>query len=163
MKRRMFSIVTALSLCLAMLGGVSALAVTPDPNPPVPGRTASQPAETPAAVQPASPEAPSGEATEEAEPLPLVPGTYQGSDGSELEVEKDGTCTYETLVSGKVNGKAMSARLTFHGTLEDDGFSFTKVTFFGLDLTSIAASAGYTDATYWETAAGIIYEDALSK
>ncbi len=160
MKRKMFLTLAALLLCAVMPGGVSALAVTPDPNPPVPGQTASQPA---AAVQPAATEEPSAEAAEEAEPLPIVPGTYEGSDGSELEVKKDGACTYETLVSGRVNDKPMSARLTFHGTLEDDGFSFTKVTFFGLDLTSIAASAGYTDAEYWETAAAIIYEDALSK
>lgn len=155
MKKHLFMSTMAVLLCVSVLsGGVSALAVTADPNPPVAGQTA----ETTAPV--ASGE-PSGEAT--AEPLPVVAGTYEGSDGSELEVKEDGSCEYETLVSGTVNGKAMSARLTFHGTLEEDGFSFTRVTFYGLDLTSIAASVGYTDAEYWETAAGIIYEDALSR
>ena len=94
-------------------------------------------------------------------PVPLVPGTYTGSDGSVLTVNADGTCTYETLVSGTVNGSAMSGRLTFHGTVEGGVFSFTKVTFYGLDLTKIAESAGYTDASYWETAAGIIYAGAF--
>lgn len=159
MKKHLFTGTMAALLCVSVLfGGVSALAVAADPNPPVAGQKTQNAA--PAAQNAATGE-PSGEAT--AEPLPIVAGTYEGSDGSELEVEEDGSCEYETLVSGTVNGKAMSARLTFHGTLEEDGFSFTKVTFYGLDLTAIAASVGYTDAAYWETAAGIIYEDALSR
>ncbi len=96
-----------------------------------------------------------------ATPVPLIPGTYTGSDGSVLKISADGTCTYESLVSGTVNGKAMSGRLTFHGTVSEGVFTFTKVTYFGLDLTEIALSSGYT-ADYWEMAAGIIYADAIS-
>ena len=115
----------------------------------------------PAGASAETSEDPSGEASSEEPALPLVPGEYKGSDGSVLTVAEDGTCTYETLVSGTVNGSAMSGRLTFHGTVEGGVFSFTKVTFYGLDLTKIAESAGYTDASYWETAAGIIYAGAF--
>lgn len=164
MARKTIKIVLSAALAAALLCGVGALAVVPDPNPPVPAETLAQQTAT---VQPPVSEEPSGEASDEAsaeaEPLPVVAGTYEGSDGSTLQVKQDGTATYESVVSGKVNGKPMSGRLTFHGTLADDGFSFTKVTFFGLDLTKIAASLGYTDASYWEEAAGIIYADALSK
>lgn len=86
------------------------------------------------------------------------PGTYTGSDGSILIVEEDGACTYETEVSGKINGKAMSAALVFHGVVGEDGvFSFDKVMYGALDLTALAAAAGYTDASPWEAAAAIIY------
>lgn len=85
------------------------------------------------------------------------PGTYTGNDGSVLIVNIDGTCTYETEVSGKINGKAMSADLVFHGTVENGEFSFDKVMYGGLDLTALAAAAGYTDASPWEAAAAIIY------
>lgn len=162
MKKALFQSLLALTLAAALLlcAGVSALAVVPDPNPPVGDNASSAATPQPAATEAPSSE-PSGEPTEEAEPVPLVPGTYEGSDGSTLKVKRDGSCTYETVVSGTVNGKAMSGRLTFHGTVDNGEFSFTKVTFFGLDLTAIAASAGYTDASYWETAAGIIYADGL--
>lgn len=86
------------------------------------------------------------------------PGTYTGNDGSVLTVKSDGTCTYETEVSGKINGKAMSAALVFHGVVGEDGtFSFDKVMYGALDLTALAAAAGYTDASPWEAAAAIIY------
>lgn len=87
----------------------------------------------------------------------LRPGVYTGSDGSVLTVNEDATATYETEVSGKINGKAMSAVLVFHGVYENGAFSFDKVTYGALDLTALAAAAGYTDAALWETAAGIIY------
>ena len=87
----------------------------------------------------------------------LRPGTYVGSDGSILIVNEDATCTYETEVSGKINGKAMTASLVFHGVYENGGFSFDKVTYGALDLTALAAAAGYTDASPWESAAAIIY------
>jgi hypothetical protein len=76
-------------------------------------------------------------------------------------VEEDGTCTYETTLSGTVNGKAMSGKITFHGTVENGQFSFTKVTYFGLDVTDVAKNSGYDDASYWEQAAAIIYEGAF--
>lgn len=100
------------------------------------------------------------------EPVPaesegdLRPGTYVGSDGSVLTVNEDGTCTYEAEVSGKINGKAMSAVLVFHGVRENGGFSFDKVTYGALDLTALAAAAGYSDASPWETAAGVLYGDS---
>ena len=87
----------------------------------------------------------------------LHPGTYVGSDGSILIVNEDATATYETEVSGKINGKAMTASLVFHGVYENGGFTFDKVTYGALDLTALAAAAGYTDASPWETAAAIIY------
>lgn len=87
----------------------------------------------------------------------LRPGTYEGVDGSVLTVEADGTCTFVTEVSGKINGKAMSADLTFHGTVENGVFSFDKVTYGAIDLTAIAAAAGYSNAAPWEASAAIIY------
>ncbi len=105
----------------------------------------------------ASSEEPSGEAV-----LPLVPGKYKSGDGSVLTVQEDGVSTYETLVSGTINGRDMSGRLTFHGTFEDSAFSFDRVTFLGLDLTDIAASLGFTDASYWEEEAGALYAEAIA-
>lgn len=96
-------------------------------------------------------------------PVPLRPGTYTGSDGSVLTVKSDGTSTYETELSGTVNGRQMSGRVTFHGTVEEGVFSFTRVTYFGLDLTEIARSAGYSDASYWEQAAAILYADGADR
>lgn len=87
----------------------------------------------------------------------LRAGVYEGVDGSVLTVSADGTATFVTEVSGKVNGKAMSADLTFHGVWENGGFSFDKVTYGAIDLTAIAAAAGYTDASAWETTAALIY------
>ncbi len=87
----------------------------------------------------------------------LRPGTYEGADGSVLTVNRDGTCTFVTQVSGKINGKAMSADLTFHGVVEAGEFAFDKVTYGAIDLTGIAAAAGYTDAAPWEACAAIIY------
>jgi hypothetical protein len=101
--------------------------------------------------------APTPEPTPEPTAPPLQAGTYEGSDGSVLTVEKDGTCTYETTLSGTVNGKAMSGKITFHGTVTDGVFSFTKVTYMGLDVTAVAKNSGYDDASYWEQAAAILY------
>lgn len=92
-----------------------------------------------------------------AEKADLRPGVYVGSNGSTLTVEEDGSCTYETEVSGKLNGKAMTAMLVFHGVYENGGFSFDKVTYGALDLTTLAAAAGYTDASPWEAAAAALY------
>jgi hypothetical protein len=120
------------------------------------------PAETPAptpapTATPLPTVAPTPEPTPEPTALPLQAGTYEGSDGSVLKVEKDGTCTYETTLSGTVNGKAMSGKITFHGTVTDGVFSFTKVTYMGLDVTAVAKNSGYDDASYWEQAAAILY------
>lgn len=166
----------ALGMCLA---APALAAAVPDPLPPVEpvsGAVAELPDETAAPSREPSGEAssdepsaePSGEASEEPmeepeeETLPLVPGRYEGEDGGVLIVKEDGACTYETLVSGTVNGRAMSGRLTFHGTVENGEFSFTKVTFFGLDLTRQAKEAGYTDAAHWEQEAAALYAAALA-
>ena len=93
-----------------------------------------------------------GEAAE-----PMIPGAYEGEDGSVLTLEEDGTCAFETTVSGSINGVRTSARLTFRGAAEDGAFSFTRVMFYDLDLTSIAAALGYTDASLWESAAAAVY------
>jgi hypothetical protein len=133
-------------------GSVEEVVITPSPTPeatavPTPEATAVPtpvPTETPAPT-----------------PLPLRAGTYEGSDGSVLTVQEDGTCTYETTLSGTVNGSAMSGRITFHGTVENGEFSFTKVTYLGLDVTAVARNSGYDDASYWEQAAAIIYSGAF--
>lgn len=134
--------------------------VTPEPTPestpePTPAPTIVPP---PAFEEPAAlPEAEAAEPAAQTETGELRPGTYVGSDGSILIVNEDATCTYETEVSGKINGKAMTAALVFHGVYENGGFSFEKVTYGALDLTALAAAAGYTDASPWETAAAVIY------
>lgn len=135
--------------------GEPAPVVTPEPTPvPTPAATVvPPPAFEPAASLPAAETAPAPME----EKSDLRPGTYVGSDGSILTVNEDATCTYETEVSGKINGKAMTAALVFHGVYENGAFSFDKVTYGALDLTALAAAAGYTDAAPWETAAGIIY------
>ena len=173
MKRVLCAAVLAAVLCL-FLAGPALAAAEPDPLPPVDsplgqmsagaiaqiGAAASREASGDAA---SSEEPPSEEPTDAAEDvLPLTPGKYESADGSVLNVESDGTCTYETKVSGTVNGRAMSGRLTFHGTMENGTFSFTKVTFFGLDLTEIAKNAGYTDAGPWEEAAAELYAESLA-
>ena len=165
--KRSFSVlllIAALALCLA----APALAAGADPLPPVADAAAQMSdaalAQMDAAAQegPASGEASSGEPSSEEPPLPLVPGVYESGDGAVLTVKEDGACTYETVVSGVVNGSHMSGRLTFHGTVEDGLFSFTKVTFYGMDLTAIAASAGYTDGALWEGEAADLYAAALT-
>lgn len=114
-----------------------------------------------AAVTPAPTPTPAPTAVPEPTPVPLRPGTYEGSDGSVLEVKEDGTCAYETEISGTVNGAPMTGRITFHGTVEGGRFSFTKVTYLGLDVTGVAAASGYEDASYWERAAAIIYAGGI--
>ena len=155
MKRTFFCILAlaVLAVCFAAPGFAAA-----DPLPPV-NDALLQMSDSALALMNA---APSGEASSEESVLPLVPGAYESGDGSLLKVKEDGAATYETEVSGAVNGNAMSGRLTFHGAFEDGAFSFTKVTFYGLDLTKIAASAGYTDASPWEKEAQDLYVSALA-
>ena len=168
MKRVLCAAVLAAALCLCLAGPALA-AADPDPLPPVDSPIEQMsdaalemieeaPLQEPSGE--ASSEEPSAEATEEIEAP--VPGKYESEDGSVLNVGSDGTCTYETVVSGTVNGRAMSGRLTFHGTVENGVFSFTKVTFFGLDLTDIAKDAGYTDAAVWEEEAAALYAEAIA-
>lgn len=130
--------------------------ITPEPTPaativPPPVFEEAAPVVT---AEPAATPAPTEAAVAKAD---LRPGVYVGSNGSTLTVEEDGSCTYETEVSGKLNGKAMTAVLVFHGAYENGGFSFDKVTYGALDLTTLAAAAGYTDASPWEAAAAALY------
>ncbi len=160
-------LIVLLSVCLAGCGrGVQetedvsqAIAVAPDADPPVtaiPVETAPEEVST-AGPDPTLTAAPTPTPTPTATPDLLRPGTYEGTDGSVLVVEEDGTCTYETDLSGTVNGVAMSGRLTFHGTVEEEVFTFTKITYGILDITSIAASAGFADLSYIEQAAQVLY------
>lgn len=137
--------------------------VTAEPDPYPPGErpstdepTGGMPSAAPAPTAAPTP-IPTPAPTPVPTPAPLRAGKYTGSDGSVLTVNADGTCTYETELSGTVNGRRMSGRVTFHGTAVDGAFSFTRVTYFGLDLTELARAAGYSDASYWEAAAAIIY------
>ncbi len=130
-------------LLLAGAGGASALAAEPEPLQPVSASSSEM----------------AGASSEE--PLPLVSGTYESEDGSVLTVKADGTASYETLVSGTVNGRPMSGRLTFTGKLENGAFSFDRVRFFMLDLTDTAASLGYTSASLWEAEAEALYRASL--
>ena len=107
----------------------------------------------------ASGEASGSEPTAEAAPRP---DTYESADGSKLELWPDGTCAYTTEVSGRVNDMPMRGMLTFHGIMEDGGFSFDRVTWHGLDLTEIARNAGFTDASHWERQAASLYAAAAS-
>ena len=113
-----------------------------------------------AAASSAPAPAPAAAASAEAVTLPLVPGTYESEDGSVLRVKKDGTCTYTTLVSGKINGKPASGRLTFHGAIDGGKITFTRVTYLFMDLTETAASLGLT-GEYWEAEAEALYAAAL--
>lgn len=87
----------------------------------------------------------------------LRPGRYEGPDGAVLSVSEDGTCTYETTVSGTVDGEEMSGTVTFHGAVYGGDITFARITYYGLDITALAAAAGYDDFSYWETAAESIY------
>ena len=93
--------------------------------------------------------------------VPLRAGTYEATDGSVLTVKSNGSVSYKTQVSGTVNGAAMSAMLTFSGTMEDGGFTFTKVGYGLLDLTATAHANGLDDASQWEDAAWALYLEKI--
>ncbi len=120
------------------------------------------PSAPPATMEPelpreAAPEPPSAPEHAAGNSGELRPGRYTGPDGSVLNVTEDGACTYETLVSGTIDGQEMSGPIVFHGTVEDGRISFVKVTYYGLDITALAAAAGYDDPSAWEAAAESIY------
>ena len=123
-------------------------------------KSAAEPAaEKEASAPAAAAEAPAISEEPAAEPESgVLAGEYTGADGSVLTIKEDFTVTYKTAVSGTVNGVAMSGTLTFHGTVDQNAdFSFTKVTYMGLDLTKIAADSGYDDASPWQNAAKELY------
>lgn len=91
-------------------------------------------------------------------PVEIKAGTYEGADGSELTIKKNGEVSYKTEVSGTVNGKPMSGMLTFSGTVEDGAFSFVKVSYGILDLTEIARANGLDNPTPWQDAAMALYK-----
>ena len=112
--------------------------------------------EEPASEEPE--EEPEEEPVEEPEEeFSLVPGTYEGENESVLTVEEDGSCAYETLVSGTIGEAPVSAWLTFRGTLENGEITFDSVWFGDIDLTQVALSAGLEDASGWEAAAELLY------
>ncbi len=84
-------------------------------------------------------------------------GVYTDGSGSVLTVREDGTCTYTADVVIPQNGREKTYSVTFHGTVEDGAFTFTKVTYYGMDITALAAQAGYDDASPWEEAAAELY------
>ena len=108
-----------------------------------------------AAGEEAAPEEEAPAPTEE--PAPRE-GTYKSEDGAVLKVEKNGECSYKTTITAIVSGKEMTDTVTFYGTVDGAGsFSFTKVTYHGMDITSMAAKAGYDDASQWEAEAAALY------
>lgn len=125
---------------------------TPMPSP-VP---TAMPTPMPTAVPTPEP-TPEPTAAPEPTPRPLNTGTFTAPDGSELTVKKDGSVSYKTEVSGTVNGAAMSGVLTFTGTADGEGFTFTKVSYGVLDLTEIARANGLDDASHWENEAWALY------
>lgn len=137
-------------------------APTPVPTPtatpmPTPVPTAiPTPTPTPTAT-PAPTATPIPTATPEPTGVPIRAGTYTASDGSELTVKRDGSVSYDTEVSGTINGTAMSAVLTFTGDMTESGITFTAVHYGFLDLTEIARSNGIDDATRWENDAWALY------
>ena len=134
--------------------------VSREPSGEASGGPAQEPAATPEPTPVPTPE-PTPEATPEPTPVPLVAGTFNASDGSILTVNADGTCTYETTLTGTVNNIRAEGRITFHGTVEDGVFHFTKVMYYGLDVTEIGRASGYTEYSYWEQAAAVIYADGI--
>lgn len=119
------------------------------------------PEPTPTPAPTATPEPmPTPTPTPETTPLPLVTGTFVGSDGSTLTVASDGTCSYETTLTGTINNIRAEGRITFHGTVDGGVFTFTRAMYYGLDVTEIGRASGYT-FTYWEEAAAVIYAGGI--
>ena len=112
--------------------------------------------EAPAATETAAPE-PTQAPQEAAAPGPPRPGKYKGGDGSVLTVKDDGSCTFKTRIEVTVNGEKMADTVTFHGPVSDGSFTFTKVTYYGMDITDMARDAGYADASQWEAQAAALY------
>lgn len=112
--------------------------------------------EVPAATETAAPE-PTQAPQEAAAPEPPRPGKYKGGDGSVLTVKDDGSCTFKTRIEVTVNGEKMADTVTFHGSVSDGSFTFTKVTYYGMDITDMARDAGYADASQWEAQAAALY------
>ena len=186
MKRRIVWIVLAMAAVISGCGKRSA--VPAEEAPPVPTADSAyaeffsgepsraMPAPTPAAqasfepsgapaqepaITPEPTPAPTPEPTPAPTPVPLVAGTFTGSDGSVLVVNDDGTCTYETTLTGTVNNIRAEGRITFHGTVEEGVFAFTKVMYYGLDVTEIGRANGYSNYSYWEQAASLIYAGGI--
>lgn len=130
--------------------------VTPVPTPAPTAIPTPEPTAVPTPVPMPAP-TPVPTATPEPTPRPLNAGTFTAPDGSELTVKKDGSVSYKTEVSGTVNGAAMSGILTFTGTVDDEGFTFTRVSYGVLDLTDIARANGLDDASRWENEAWALY------
>lgn len=132
---------------------------TPAPAPMPTSTPTSTPVPTPISTPaPTQTPAPSPAPTQTPAPEPIRSGTYEGGNGSVLTVEEDGSVSYKTKLTGTLDGRPMTAAVTFYGTVDGDGnFSFSKITYLGLDITDLAARHGYTDASPWENVARKLY------
>ena len=79
---------------------------------------------------------------------------YRSEDGAVLAVRPDGTCTY--LVPAGPYGGEENGEIVFEGTVADGVFSFTSVSYFGIDITALAQQAGL-DSAHWEADAAALY------
>jgi len=69
--------------------------------------------------------------------------------------------SYKTKLTGTLNGRPMTADVTFYGTVDSTGdFSFSKITYLGVDITELAARHGYTNPGPWENVAQQLYRAA---
>ena len=80
--------------------------------------------------------------------------TLRGEDGCVLAVHEDGTCVYK--VPAEPYGGDPKGELVFEGTVADGAFTFTRVSYFGIDITALAQQAGL-DAAHWEADAAALY------
>ncbi len=79
---------------------------------------------------------------------------YRGEDGSVLTVRADGTCVY-AVPAGPLGGDE-NGQLIFEGTVTDGAVTFTRLSYFGMDITALAQQAGL-DAAHWEADAAALY------
>ena len=86
--------------------------------------------------------------------FPEEPDVIRGGDGCVLAVREDGTCTYK--VPAEPYGGDPKGEIVFEGTVEDGDFTFTRVSYFGIDITALAQQEGL-DAAHWEAEAAALY------
>ena len=86
--------------------------------------------------------------------FPEEADVIRGEDGCVLAVHEDGTCVYK--VPAEPYGGDPKGELVFEGTVADGAFTFTRVSYFGIDITALAQQAGL-DAAHWEADAAALY------
>ena len=85
----------------------------------------------------------------------LCAGCGGGQLLSDLDtLSQDGTCTYK--VPAEPYGGDPKGEIVFEGTVADGTFTFTRVSYFGIDITALAQQAGL-DAAHWEADAAALY------